>query len=330
MITEAAFYEQSEDSKVICHLCPAECLLALDKVGICNCRFNKNGKLMTDNYAEVVALAVDPIEKKPLYHYYPSQNILSIGANGCNFGCLNCQNWEISQENVTTKTVLPEQLVSLAKEHNSIGVAFTYTEPFIWYEYIYESAQLLKKNNLSVVLVSNGYINQKPLKKLLPFIDAINIDLKSMDSNFYKKICKGKLQPVLDTIVTIANSDTHLELTNLVIPGYNDSEDQIEKLVDFVASLSEYIPMHFSAYHPDYKMTAPATSEEMLYKAAEIARKKMKYVFVGNIGCHRYTDSHCPNCSNLLIRRLGYKTEVVGLDVSHCTQCGFDTKIIQG
>ncbi len=328
MIHEAAFYEQCDNGKVVCHLCPAECLLTENKAGICSNRYNKNGKLVTSNYGEVVTLAVDPIEKKPLYHFYPTSNILSTGANGCNFGCLNCQNFEISQETVFTKTVLPEKLVSLALEQNSIGVAFTYTEPFIWFEYILDTAKLLKKQNLSVVLVSNGYVNKKPLEQLLPFIDAINIDLKSIESDFYKKICKGKLQPVLDTIKIIADSDTHVELTYLVIPGLNDSDEQIEKWVDFVSSISEYIPIHFSAYHPDYKMTNRATSIDTLYKAVAIARKRMKYVFVGNVSDSEYTDSYCPDCSNLLIRRKGYHTEIIGLDASHCMKCGFHTKIV--
>ncbi len=327
MIQEASFYEQCADDKVRCHLCPAECELALDKIGICNSRFNKDGKLVTNNFGEVVTLAIDPIEKKPLYHFYPTKNILSTGANGCNCGCLNCQNWEISQKDVPTKSVSPEQLVSLALEQDSIGVAFTYTEPFIWYEYLLESAQLLKKSNLSVVLVSNGYVNQEPLRQLLPFIDAINIDLKSIDSDFYKKICKWKLQPVLDTIKTVAESGTHLELTNLIIQGLNDSDAQIEKWVDFVASLSTYIPIHLSAYHPDYKMTYEATTEETLNRAFEIAQKRMKYVFVGNVRESKHANSYCPNCNELLIKRNGYQTEVVGLKQSYCLKCRFDTKI---
>lgn len=328
MIREASFYEKSTDGKVLCHLCPAECVLSEGKVGICNCRSNQNGILVTHNYGEVVALALDPIEKKPLYHFYPTSQILSTGANGCNFGCLNCQNWEISQGKAETKAVTPEQLVMLAKEKNSIGVAFTYTEPFIWYEYILETAMLLKKENLKVVLVSNGYINKEPLEKLMPYIDAINIDLKSIDDDFYKKICKGKLQPVLDTIKTIAKSDIHLELTNLIIPELNDSSEQIEKWVDYVASLSEYIPIHFSAYFPDYKMSQQATDEKTLFQAVEIAQKRMKYVFVGNVRSEKYSDSHCPNCLNLLIKRSGYQTEIVGLNKSHCMKCDFDTKII--
>ncbi len=328
MFREASFYEKSSDGKVLCHLCPAECVLTEGKVGICNCRSNQNGILVTHNYGEVVALAIDPIEKKPLYHFYPTSQILSTGANGCNFGCLNCQNWEISQGKAETKAVTPEQLVALAKERNSIGVAFTYTEPFIWYEYVLDTAQLLKQANLKVVLVSNGYINKEPLEKLMPFIDAINIDLKSMDDDFYKKICKGKVQPVFDTIETIAKSDIHLEITNLIIPDLNDSVEQIEKWVDYVASLSEYIPIHFSAYHPDYKMSQRATDEKTLFEAVQIAQKRMKYVFVGNVISDKYSDSDCPNCLNLLIKRSGYQTEVVGLNESHCIKCGFDTKII--
>ena len=329
MEIEADFYEIPENQKVICQLCPAYCTLTEGKHGICQNRFNKNGKLYTNNFGEVVTLAIDPIEKKPLYHFLPSQQILSTGANGCNFGCLNCQNWEISQQDVKTKYISPESLVQINKEKNCIGVAFTYTEPFIWFEYIFETVKLLKEENLAVVLVSNGYVNEKPLEKLLPYIDAINIDLKSIETDFYKKICKAKLQPVLHTIKTVAQSDTHLELTYLIIPELNDTDAQIHKWVDFVAEQSEYIPIHFSAYFPDYKMENPATSKATLYNAVEIARKTMKFVYVGNVKGSSFADTHCPACTNLVIHRDGYITDIVGLHGSHCTNCGFNLKIVQ-
>jgi len=229
----AEYFEKNEDGSVLCCLCPAECHLKQDQVGICGCRYNKNGDLYTNNYGELVTLAVDPIEKKPLYHFHPTKNILSTGANGCNFACDNCQNWTISQEKVRTIFVSPEKLVETAIHHDSFGVAFTYTEPMIWFEYIYDSALLLKEAGLKVVLVSNGYINPKPLQKILKYIDAINVDLKGIKDEFYKKVCKGKLQPVLDNLKTIHNSTTHMEITNLLIPGKNDSDEDIGKLVNF-------------------------------------------------------------------------------------------------
>ena len=328
MIRTASYFKKTDGNSVQCQLCPADCLLSEGKTGICGSRFNRGGELMTDNYGELVTFAVDPIEKKPLYHFYPSSDILSTGANGCNFGCLNCQNWTISQQKVKTITVTPEQLVELAKQHKTIGVAFTYTEPMIWFEYIMDCAPLLHEAGLKVVLVSNGYVNSEPLEELLVYIDAINIDLKSIRSDFYKEMCKGKLEPVLKNIKTIAESKTHLELTNLIIPGKNDSNEDLSEWVDFVASVSDKIPVHFSAYHPDYKLDIPATPLKTMLRAVEIAQKQLSYVYVGNIIVENGAHTYCPQCNNLLIRRTGYQTEIVALENSVCTQCNFDTGII--
>lgn len=328
MIKTASYYEKIDNNKVICHLCPAECRLTEGKAGICGNRFNRNGKLLTDNYGELVTIAVDPIEKKPLYHYYPTYDILSTGPNGCNFACLNCQNWTISQTKVKTISVSPEKLVDIARQHNTFGVAFTYTEPFIWFEYILDCAPLLKKAGLKVVLVSNGYINEKPLDDILQYIDAINVDLKSMRPDFYKQVCKGKVEPVLNNIKKIAASKTHLELTNLIIPQKNDSDEDLNELVDFIADISESIPLHFSAYHPDYKMNIPPTPLETILRAKSIAQKKLKYVYVGNIVTKDGANTYCPECHNLLIQRTGYTTEIIGLENSKCTSCQFETGII--
>ncbi|MCX6826733.1 MAG: radical SAM protein, partial [candidate division Zixibacteria bacterium] len=195
MLVKAEYFEKLGDDKIHCRLCPANCILSEGKVGICGSRLNCNGILMTDNFGELVTISYDPIEKKPLYHFYPGSIIFSTGANGCNFHCDNCQNWEISQMKVPTHFAAPADLVSLAQKHNSIGVAYTYTEPLIWFEYIMEAGRLIKAAGLKNVLVSNGYINPEPLKELLPIVDAANIDLKGMKPEFYKKVCKGKLEP---------------------------------------------------------------------------------------------------------------------------------------
>jgi pyruvate formate lyase activating enzyme len=325
----AEYFEKFEDGSVICNLCPAECHLTNDKIGICGCRFNKDGELYTNNYGELVTLAVDPIEKKPLYHFHPTKSILSTGANGCNFACEHCQNWTISQEKVKTVNVSPKKLVETAIQHDSFGVAFTYTEPMIWYEYICDTAPLLKEVGLKVVLVSNGYINPEPLQILLKHIDAINVDLKGIKEEFYKKVCKGKIQPILDNIRAIHDSSVHLEITNLLIPGKNDSIEDITELVDFVASLSDDIPLHISAYHPDYKMDIPATSPTTIKNAFRIAKNKLNYVYVGNMYSEEGSDTYCPSCNYLLINRLGYRTSIVGLKDSNCKNCGFNTGIIQ-
>ena len=329
MLKEAAFYQSISDDKLQCRLCPAECKLAEGQVGICGCRFNKQGKLYTDNYGEAVTLAVDPIEKKPLYHFYPTANIESPGPNGCNLGCLHCQNWTISQSKTHTTYIEPATLVEAARKYGSIGVAFTYTEPIIWYEYIMDTAPLLHEAGYKVVLVTNGYINAEPLSHLLEHIDAANIDLKGMQPEFYRKICKGELEPVLETIRTVADSHVHLELTNLLIPGKNDSDEDITRLVEFVASISDEIPLHLSAYHPQYKLNIEATPADTMLRAFSIAQSKLKYVFLGNIALTDGSDSICAACGNTLIRRSGYRTEIVGLDGSKCSNCGAETGIVR-
>ena len=329
MLKEAAFYQALPDNRVQCDLCPAECKLDEGKAGICGCRFNKQGKLFTDNYGEVVTLAVDPIEKKPLYHFYPGTEILSTGANGCNLGCLHCQNWNISQTKIQTEYVAPETLVVMAQRHDSIGVAFTYTEPMIWYEYIMDAAPLLHQAGLKVVLVSNGYIMPEPLATMVEHIDAANVDLKSMRPEFYAKICKGKLEPVLQTIKTLAASPVHLEVTNLLIPGQNDSDGDISELVDFVASLSEDIPLHLSAYHPQYKLNVEATTADTMLRALGLARKKLKHVFLGNVALEDGSNSVCAECGVVLIERDGYRTNLVGLDGTRCAGCNRETGIVR-
>lgn len=329
MIFDAAWAVDLGEGTVQCQLCPANCKLTEGKAGVCRSRYNSRGKLVTDNYGEAVSLAVDPIEKKPLYHFHPTAEILSTGPNGCNLGCLNCQNWTISQQESKTTYISPEILVSVALKQDSIGVAFTYTEPIIWYEYIMDVAPLLRKRGLKVVLVSNGYINPEPLDSLLPMVDAVNIDLKSMRPEFYKQICKGKLQPVLDSISKFSQSEVHLEITNLVIPGHNDADDDIANLVDFVATLDRMIPLHFSAFHPDNKMMTEPTSVETLKRAYDLARRKLDHVFVGNVELAGCSDTICPGCGQSLIRRSWYKTQIVGLDGSRCSACGSETGIVR-
>lgn len=329
MKRKAEYFESLPGSNVICHLCPAECHLKDGKSGICGCRRNAGGELVTDNYGELVTLATDPIEKKPLYHFYPGSQILSTGANGCNFGCLHCQNWMISQEKTSTVSVMPEKLVTLAGQEGSIGIAFTYTEPMIWYEYIIDSAPLLRQAGYKVVLVSNGYINPEPLDNLVELIDAVNIDLKGIRPEFYKRVCKGKIEPILNNIRRVKESGVHLELTNLLIPGQNDSDLDIRNLVEFVASVSDSIPLHLSAYHPAHKLKTGATDDETMLKAYEIAAECLKFVYVGNVAFPGYSDTICPGCDQLLIKRTAYETAVLGLKEGKCADCGYDTGIIQ-
>jgi pyruvate formate lyase activating enzyme len=318
---EALFWEKREDGKIQCLLCPAGCLIADGKVGVCMGRKNEGGILYATNYGRLVSIAIDPIEKKPLYHFHPGTQILSTGPNGCNMKCQQCQNWTISQEESPTEFLTPEDLVRIASKENSVGIAYTYTEPLIWYEYVLDTAKIARENNLANVLVTNGYIHEEPLKELLPYIDAMNIDLKSMDDDFYKKICKAKLAPVLRAIELSHQNEIHIEITNLLIPTLNDSEEQVQKLVDFVAGLSDRIPVHFSRYFPAYQMDLPPTPMESLQKAFLLAKRRLKYVFVGNAYIPNTSNTYCPQCNNLLVKRNGYHTAVVGIKEKKCGNC---------
>ena len=329
MIHEALYFDRLEDNVVICRLCPAECRLKPGRRGICRSRFNDDGDLKTDNFGETVTLAVDPIEKKPLYHFLPAANIVSIGPNGCNFACRHCQNWEISQTEIGTHLIDPENLPELAGKGDSIGIAYTYTEPLIWYEYLLQTAPLIKQAGLVNVMVSNGYINPGPLERLLPLIDAWNIDLKGMRPEFYTKICKGKLEPVLEVIRLVAASPAHLELTNLVIPGYNDSDDDFHRLGEFIASADKSIPLHLSAYHPSYKLDAPRTPPATLMRAYDILKKYLAFVFVGNMEIPGCSNSYCPSCGEMMIQRSGYHVETTGLDKrARCRACRAESAVV--
>lgn len=283
LLKEALYWKKSGD-KTCCLLCPHNCKIQENQLGICGVRKNIKGRLYTLVYGETSSVALDPIEKKPLYHYHPGESILSLGTKGCNFKCLFCQNWAISQDAAAaTKDVSPEWVITKAKEVKSFGIAYTYNEPFIWYEFVLDTARMAKSQSLENVLVTNGYVNPEPLEEILPFIDAMNIDLKSIDEDFYRRICRGGLEPVLYTIKRAAKS-CHIELTNLVITGLNDSDDNIMRLVDWIYdNLGDSVPLHFSRCFPCYKLNNPVTSLEALNRAERIAKKKLRYVYLGNI-----------------------------------------------
>jgi len=235
-------------------------------------------------YGEVVALALDPIEKKPLLHFHPGSRILSLAARGCNLHCAFCQNWSISQElDRPVRRLAPEQAVALARSEGSLGLAYTYSEPLVWFEYVRDTAKLARAAGLKNVVVTNGFIEPGPLEELVPWIDAANVDLKSMDEAFYRKVCKARLAPVLATIRRLHAAGVHLEITNLVIPGLNDADDQLRAVADFVASVDRRIPLHFSAYHPSWRLQAPPTPRETMERAARIGRALLESVHLGNV-----------------------------------------------
>lgn len=281
---EALYYEKLEGEMVHCHLCPVECVIAPGRHGACGVRLNKDGILVSEIYGKVTSIALDPIEKKPLYHYHPGEFILSLGTKGCNFHCDFCQNWQISQDMGTpTEDITSEEVIAKAKECGSFGIAYTYNEPFIWYEFVLETAKLAKKSGLENVLVTNGYVNMKPLEEMLPYIDAMNIDLKAFNDDFYRKTCKGSLAPVLETIKR-ASRDCHVELTTLVIPTLNDSEEEMKKEVEWICeNVGPKTPLHLSRYFPCYRMKIPPTPEETMKRLERIARQSLEYVYLGNI-----------------------------------------------
>lgn len=281
---EVKLYEKVGD-KLKCRLCPHGCLLKPQQTGICLARKNSGEKIVSLNYGKITSLALDPIEKKPFKRFMPGSVILSAGSFGCNFKCEFCQNYEISQQEADFRILSPQQLadiaLSMVKDGN-IGIAFTYNEPLIWYEFVYDCSKINKEQGLKNVLVTNGYINKEPMEALLPFIDAMNIDLKSFEPKFYRDICKGSLAPVMSTIEMCAKS-CHVEVTTLIIPGYNDSDEQIASLSEWLAALSPELPLHLTAYHPDYRMEIPPqTSRERLYELADVAKTSLHYVYCGN------------------------------------------------
>jgi len=322
MNTEALFYERVDSSRVQCGLCPHRCLLGEGKTGICGVRTNRNGILYTSIYGEVSAFSMDPIEKKPLYHFHPGKSILSAGTVGCSFRCGFCQNYHISQDpGYPTDYKSPEETVSIALENGSMGIAYTYSEPMVWYEWVIDTCRLAREQGLKNVFVTNGYINREPLKELLQYSDAFNIDLKSFSEEFYRKHTGGRLRPVLDTIEEISKrEEIALEVTTLVIPGHNDSEEEMGRLTSWLSALSPDIPYHLSAYRPMYKFAAPPTGISTLLHLKSVAEKSLRYVYLGNVSGE--SNSLCANCGAVLVRRSGYRVKIEHCENGKCTSCG--------
>jgi pyruvate formate lyase activating enzyme len=323
---EALYYEKIENSDdVRCLLCPHLCRVVKGKKGRCRVRHNIDGRLFSIIGDRCCSSQMDPIEKKPLYHFHPGSRILSLGTFGCNFSCQFCQNWSLSHPdeqylspdgiNKVTQAITPREALQAALAtvgKGNIGIAYTYNEPSIWYEFVLETSMLLKAQGLYNVLVTNGSMNEKPLRQLLPYIDAANVDIKSISPEFYQKYCQGSLEPVLE-YCKIVNNQALLEITNLIIPTLNDSDQDLEGLVDWVAdNLGSSVPIHFSRYHPDFKLDIPATPLSTLEKAYTIACKRLKYVYVGNIGNNPWDSTNCPQCHKAVIERKG-------MGVSHCS-----------
>lgn len=317
---EAMYYERLENNSVQCRLCPHFCNIKEGKKGVCRVRSNSGGVLAAENYGRVSSIAMDPIEKKPLYHYYPGKYILSVGTIGCNFKCSFCQNYQIAHQNAATQYVEPRYLLSLCRnEEECIGVAYTYNEPSVWFEYVLETAAILRQEGYQNVLVTNGYISEEPLGELLQYIDAMNIDVKGYSSRYYKEICGGSLEAVQRTVEASA-AKAHVEVTTLVVPGYNDSINEIREMAAWLASVDPSIPLHLSRYFPQYKMSAPATPVDTIRRLKEEALRYLDYVYIGNVGGEDLS-TYCPQCGALLFRR-DYGIAIEHLDDGHCSKCG--------
>lgn len=317
----AKYWEALGDKKVRCLLCPHQCVILPDQEGICSNKKNIGAKLFAHHWGEVSALGMDPIEKKPLYHFYPGRMILSVGTTGCNLGCSFCQNYHLVNGRASTEPAEPEEIVGQAKRQHSFAIAYTYNEPFISYEFVIDVAKAAHEAGLKNVLVTNGYYNPEPFEELLPYVDAMNIDLKSIRDGFYKKLCKARLAPVLDTIERAAKRCL-VEVTNLIVTDENDSDEEFHDLVDWVAGVSVDIPLHFSAYRPMYKLKNPSTPQKRLRRAYEIAREKLNYVYLGNVIVEVGQDSNCPHCGAVLVERSGYATTIKSLKGPECGSCG--------
>jgi pyruvate formate lyase activating enzyme len=324
-----AHYQDKRANKVVhCFLCPHLCMLQEGQSGICRTRVNRGGDLYTLAYGNPCSLAVDPMEKKPLFHFFPGTKIYSLATGGCNFRCHNCQNWQISQvspEDPDQFELMPEEVVEQALSHHTNSIAFTYTEPTVFYEYVFDTAKAAHENGLRTVWISNGYINEKPLLDICPYLDAANIDLKCFDDKVYRKLTGGRLQPVLETLITLKAQGVWLEITSLLIPEITDNSAMIGAMCRWLVEHGfAETPLHFSRFFPAFKLTElPPTSEHSLVQAKEIAEAAgMKYVYIGNLPGLKGENTYCPHCKQMVVERKGYVVKQNALQKGRCAFCG--------
>lgn len=324
---DARYYTRLSDSQVRCMLCPHQCIISENMTGQCKVRSLNSGKLVSENYGRLSSIATDPIEKKPLYHFYPGEKILSIGSVGCNMHCKNCQNENISQCISISPALIQKSTIQDIRRriiHDSARLfAFTYNEPTVYYEFMIDIAKSLTGTGTECVMVTNGYIMPDPLRDLIPYISAFNVDLKFFDNNLYLKMTGATLQPVLKAIELIKKSGKHLEITNLVIPGINDDAEEFKIMIDYIyENLGRDQVLHLSRYFPGYKMNLPPTPISKLLEFRDIAAGSLDYVYLGNTGPDIDSNTRCPSCGHLLIKRAYYSTEITGMINNTCEQCG--------
>lgn len=329
---EALFYEKLNDEQVRCNLCRHQCTMSNGKRGICGVRENNGGILETLVYGKIVSQHLDPIEKKPLFHFLPASNSFSIATVGCNFRCLHCQNWQISQYphltdgRIAGESCTPDEIVEAAEKSGASSISYTYVEPTIFFEFAQDCALLARKKGIKNVFVSNGYMSKEVCKSLATFIDAINIDIKAFSEDFYKKVCKARLAPVLENVKLLYELGVWVELTTLIIPGYNDSPNELRSLASFIKDISPSIPWHISAFHPAYQLldvqSTPVSTLDMAFQIG--VETGLQFVYEGNVLTKNKENTYCPRCSALLVQRSGFHATIKNLKNNACTQCGME------
>jgi pyruvate formate lyase activating enzyme len=329
MEKKAMLYRQGADDEVHCTLCHHHCKISDSKFGICGVRQNKGGRLYTHAYGEVITANIDPIEKKPLYHFLPGTTSFSIATMGCNFRCGFCQNWQISQASrkkgtdLPSYNLMPSDIVEKATKHDCQSISYTYTEPTIFFEYAYDTAKLAKEQGLYNIFVTNGFMTHEALQTISPYLDACNVDLKSFREDFYRKTCHARLEPVLNSIRGMKKLGMWVEITTLIVPGVNDEAPELTGIAQFIAALDPDIPWHISRFHPDYEFTdTMATPVETLRRAYTLGKNEgLQYIYIGNVAGES-SDILCPQCGNKLVHRRGFLVEENQLKDSRCCYCG--------
>ncbi|MEA2065913.1 MAG: AmmeMemoRadiSam system radical SAM enzyme [Thermotogota bacterium] len=326
----AIYFDELENSMLECLLCPHHCRIKPGDAGICGARINRNGMLYSLNYGELTSISMDPVEKKPFYHYRPGKSVLSVGSWGCNMKCPHCQNWGIATKRPRhIQLVKPTQLLRIIDSEDSWGVAFTYNEPTVFFEFILDTARVAAKTGIETLLVTNGYIESDPLELLIQSVSAMNIDLKGWNDDYYLKELGAKKEYVLKTIERAVEVGVHVEITTLIVTDKNDSLEELEEEFKWLSSLSKDIPLHLTRYYPAHKAEMPATNVKLMKEAHKIAKKYLNYVYLGNIPEMEEGNTYCPECGALLIRRKGYNIELEKLDEKgRCTECGKEIPII--
>lgn len=324
----ARYAESLPDGRVRCLLCPHGCVIADGESGRCGARRNEGGALVASSYGLCLSAVMDPIEKKPLWHFHPGASVLSVGSWGCNLSCRYCQNHELSTARSGGRYISPEELCeAAAAERGNLGVAFTYNEPLIGFEWVYDCARLLRRRGLKVVLVTNGYLNPEPLRELLPLVDAANVDLKSFSDGFYRDLCGGRVEPVKEAL-KLFHAACHLEVTKLLVMGHEDPVSDAERIAAWIAeTLDPDVPLHLSRYFPRHEWSAPATPQRVMEAAVAAAREHLRFVYAGNASVRGGDDTVCPSCGGTLVSRMGYHVRLRGVSGGRCTACGAEVPL---